>query len=612
MPEFRGIRALALVVLAYGAGTVSAQDFALDEQPVEVEVINIGALTLASPTPAQPALLLPRPHLPHEQNAESAGSASVLLGDIPFNSGTNAANAYTSLWERIRASYGMQDLDSPLVKDWENWYASRPDYVARMVARAERYLYYIVEEVEKRGMPAEIALLPMIESAYNPNAYSTSHASGIWQFIPSTGKLYGLRQTWWQDERRDVLAATRAALDYLEKLYAMFGSWELALASYNWGEGAVSRAVQRNEARGLGTDYLSLDMPAETRNYIPKLMAVKNIITRPESYGLTLAEVQNQPYFAVVTTDRHIDVKLAAKLAEMPVEEFQALNPSHNRPVIRADSSQPILLPADRADIFQTKLQTYGESLTTWQSYTIEKGERIERIAQRFGIALSRLKEINGIPARLRNLVGLTILVPAAGDRPGGDIAAAGFAASVVAPVVGPAAVAAQAAKHVVKAGETLAGIARRYQLSVAQLAAANGIRNGKIRAGQSLDLGVAGKRVAATSKQAPAAKRSAAPRRAAADTATTTARSTGPNTRGGATGKSGAHVAKNATAKDRARVTEDDQTRSQVAKDSAGPVPAARVSTDRTRLDEHDKANARAAADDKDRTRVALARRSD
>ncbi|MPZ44215.1 MAG: LysM peptidoglycan-binding domain-containing protein [Betaproteobacteria bacterium] len=291
-------------------------------------------------------------------------------------------------------------------------------------------------------------------------------------------------------------------------------------------------------------------MPAETRNYIPKLMAVKNIVTRPESHGLTLAEVQNRPYFAVVTTDQHIDVKLAAKLADTPVEEFQALNPSHNRPVIRADTSQPILLPADRAEVFQTNLQTHGESLTSWQSYTIKKGDRIERIAQRFGIALSRLKAINSIPARLRSLVGLTILVPAAGDQAGSDIAAAGFAAPVVAPVAGPAAVAVQAAKHVVKAGETLAGIARRYRLSVAQLAATNGIRNGKIRAGQSLNLGVSGRQVAATGKKTPAAKRAVSN---TTKSTKPTARSNGPVARGRAASKDSPRVAKDA--KDGTRV---------------------------------------------------------
>ena len=489
MRETTATRALAALALTCSASAGFSQALTPDDPNIEPEVVEVRAAALLPRTvPAQPALLLPRPHIPNDA-AGNAGPGYLNLGDIPFNAAASATEQ-ANLWERIRASFALQELPSPLVKDWESWYASRPDYVARMVARAERYLYYIVEEVEKRGMPSEIALLPMIESAYNPKAYSTAHASGIWQFIPSTGKNYGLKQNWWQDERRDVLAATRAALDYLEKLYEMFGSWELALASYNWGEGAVGRAVQRNEAKGLRTDYMSLDMPAETRNYIPKLMAVKNIIARPESFGLTLADVQNRPYFTVVSTDKHIDVKVAAKLANMPVEEFQALNPSHNRPVIRAETSQQILLPTDRAETFQSNLQSHDRPLTSWQSYRIEQGDRIERIAQRFGIALSQLKEVNSIPARLRSLVGLTILVPSAGESAGGDIAAAGFAAPLIAPVAGPAAAAAQAAKHVVKAGETLASIAQRYKLSVAQLAARNGIHNGRIRAGQTLALG--------------------------------------------------------------------------------------------------------------------------
>ena len=244
--------------------------------------------------------------------------------------------APTSLWQRIRNGFGLPDIASPLVREQEEWFANRPDYIKRTVARSSRYLYYIVEEVEKRGMPSEIALLPIIESAYNPVAYSRAHASGIWQFIPSTGKLYGLQQNFWYDGRRDVMAATNAALDYLEKLYDMFGSWDLALASYNWGEGAVARAIAKNLAKGLPTDYQSLTMPNETRYYIPKLQAVKNIIANPAQYGIELAEVPNQPYFVAVTTTKHIDVKLAAKLADVPLDEFVSLNPGYSRPVIKA------------------------------------------------------------------------------------------------------------------------------------------------------------------------------------------------------------------------------------------------------------------------------------
>ncbi|MGE5027802.1 MAG: transglycosylase SLT domain-containing protein, partial [Betaproteobacteria bacterium] len=242
----------------------------------------------------------------------------------------------TDLWERIRNGFTLQEVDTPLVQSHVAWYANRPDYVRRMVERSQLYLYHIVEEVEKRGMPTEIALLPMIESAFNPKALSRSRASGIWQFIPSTGKDFGLKQDWWYDGRRDVTAATDAALDYLQKLHDMFDSWELALAAYNWGEGSVQRAIAKNQRMGLPTDYLSLKMPAETRNYLPKLMAVKRIVMDPEASGLTLASIPNRPYFATVTTKRHIDVAVAARLAEIPLQEFVSLNPAHNRPVINA------------------------------------------------------------------------------------------------------------------------------------------------------------------------------------------------------------------------------------------------------------------------------------
>ncbi len=411
------------------ASAVLGQSFTADEPTVETEIIDIRGLALFPPPSSTRSALMPIPHHPALHGADiDPGVAHIVLGDIPFSASPGTAVSAASLWERIRSRFTLGDLASPLVKDWENWYASRPDYVSRMIARGERYLFYVVEEVEKRGMPAEIALLPMIESAYNPSAYSRAHASGMWQFIPSTGKTYGLKQNWWQDERRDVLAATRAALDYLEKLYEMFGSWELALASYNWGEGAVGRAIQRNESRGMRTDYLSLDMPAETRNYLPKLMAVKNLIARPENYGLALAEVLNHPYFAVVTTERNIDVKLAAQFAEMPIEDFLALNPSHNRPVIRAENNQPILLPADRVERFHTNREAHNEPLVSWQSYTISKQDTLEKISVRFGIAPAQLKEVNSLAARARNLAGLTILVPTTREKSDSDIAAAGFA----------------------------------------------------------------------------------------------------------------------------------------------------------------------------------------
>jgi len=321
-----------------------------------------------------------------------------------------------NLWHRIRAGFRLPDMDGALVESQEQWYVSNPDYVARMIERGSHFLYHVVEEVERRRMPTEIVLLPMIESAYNPQAYSRSHASGMWQFMPSTGKKYGLRQNFWYDGRRDVLAATSAALDYLEKLHGDFGDWNLALAAYNWGEGAVSRAIARNQARGLPTDYESLPMPLETRKYLPKLQAVKNIVANPGHYGIALLDIPNQPYFATVTTLRHIDVQLAASLAEMSLEEFRFLNPAHNKPVIKADGSEAIVLPIEKTAVFEKNLETHDRPLVSWQAYTLKRSDRPEKIASKHGMTLAELKEVNGIPARRNIVAGQTVLVPMRGD----------------------------------------------------------------------------------------------------------------------------------------------------------------------------------------------------
>ncbi|BBP01133.1 transglycosylase SLT domain-containing protein [Sulfuriferula nivalis] len=301
------------------------------------------------------------------------------------------------LWDRIRSGFGMDTMDSPLVQAHINWYAQRPDYVRRTVERSRRYLYHILGEVEKRGMPTEIALLPMVESAFNPMAYSPSHASGIWQFIPSTGKDFGLKQNGWYDGRRDIIAATDAALDYLSKLHDEFGTWELALAAYNCGEGCVTRAIAKNQAQGLPTDYLSLNLPMETRHYVPKLLAVKQIIADPASVGINLDSIPDQAYFTTVMLNKSIDVSLAAKLANMPVNEFISLNPAFNKPVVRSDTPTQLLLPVDKADTFSNNLQNYDKPLVSWQAYSAKIGERIGTIAKKFNVSVAWLKEHNPI-----------------------------------------------------------------------------------------------------------------------------------------------------------------------------------------------------------------------
>lgn len=391
------------------------------------------------------------------------------------------------LWDRIRMGFALKDMDTPLVQEHENWYANRPDYVQRMVERSQRYLFHIVEEVEKRGMPTEVALLPMIESAFNPKAYSRAHASGIWQFIPSTGKHFGLQQNWWYDGRRDIMAATNAALDYLQKLHDMFGSWELALSAYNWGEGNVMRAVARNEAKGLPTDFLSLRMPPETRNYLPKLLAVKHIVANPEAYGLALAPIPNQPYFTKVATDKHIDLALAARLAEMPMDEFTSLNPAHNRPVINSKDADYLLLPVDKVETFTSNLENYDKPLVSWGSYTLSRGEKLDKVARKFSLSVARLKEINGISGN-RRLAGGTLLVPlgqhAAANRDGSLSGNFAVRDEPEAP-----AAAGKRLVHAVKKGDTLFSIAQRYAVSPEQIKSLNRLKNNRVAVGQKLVL---------------------------------------------------------------------------------------------------------------------------
>lgn len=392
----------------------------------------------------------------------------------------------SDIWGRIRKGFAMPDLEGTLVDDRTQWYAARPDYMERMVGRSSRYLYHIVEELERRNMPTELALLPFVESAFNPQAESTAKAAGMWQFIPSTGKTYNLKQNMFRDERRDVLASTDAALDYLSRLYDMFGDWHLALAAYNWGEGAVSRAIARNQARGLPTDYASLTMPNETRYYVPKLQAVKNIIANPAAYGVKLPDIPDHPYFVTVTTSRDIDVALAAKLANMPLDEFKALNPSFNRPVILGAANPQILLPFDNAERFQYNLNTYRGGLSTWTAISVDSRERVESLAARLNVDADTLREINRIPKGMRLKAGSTVMIPRT-DRHDQDISASlvDTAMLAVEPDVP------DARRVVVKAGrkDTVSSVAHRYGVSVRQVQSWNKLSGSKLVAGQSLVL---------------------------------------------------------------------------------------------------------------------------
>ncbi|MCU0803760.1 MAG: transglycosylase SLT domain-containing protein [Burkholderiales bacterium] len=334
------------------------------------------------------------------------------LGRVPVVDLTERPD---DLWERIRNGFAIPNLDGPLVVERQAWYAQRPAQLKIMVERSRRYLYYIVEELERRGMPTELALLPMVESAYNPMAYSPAHASGLWQFIPSTGKTYKLEQNWWYDARRDIIASTHAALDYLQFLYEMHGDWHLALASYNWGENAVARAIEKNRKAGLPTDYASLSMPDETRYYVPRLQALENLVANPVAAGIDLDPIPNRPYFVTVTLTRDIDLRVAAKLAEMQVEELVRLNPGHNRPVIETSVAPTLVLPADRAERFARNLADHDKPLSSWTTYAAKSGDRVERVAAAHGMTLDRFLAVNGLTRNARLSPGQPLLVPVKG-----------------------------------------------------------------------------------------------------------------------------------------------------------------------------------------------------
>jgi membrane-bound lytic murein transglycosylase D len=399
-----------------------------------------------------------------------------------------------NLWLRIQAGYGMPDITSLHTTKFENWYASKPDYVEKMMARTERYLFYVVEEVQKRGMPTEIALLPMIESAYNPNAYSRSHAAGIWQFIPSTGKHFGLKQNWWVDNRRHVTAATQAALDYLEKLHHQFGSWDLALAAYNAGEGTVGRAIIKNQKNGKPTDYQSLNLPIETEQYVPKLQAIKNIVTNPEQYGLSIAIIPNQAYFDEIETPYQIDAKLAAKFAEISHEEFLLLNPSYNRPVIASrNNAHQLLLPINSIETFENNLNAHNDSLISWKVYNAKNGERLADIAKQFDMSIHQLRHVNDLPKTTRLTKNLNILVPAKSSLPN-QINVAKLAdqktnTSTPQPLI-----------HKIKRGETLSLLAKKYGTNTKTLMRINQLKSTRVKAGQIIK--VSGKPVREKTKK--------------------------------------------------------------------------------------------------------------
>ena len=424
-------------------------------------------LSTTSPSTTSVPVLIPDP----AQNQQGQVQGGPLQTLTPGRTGSRQvaeAEPPKELWDRIRRGFAMPDLQGELVTEREQWYASRPEYIQRMTGRSSKYLFHIVEELERRQMPTELALLPFIESAFNPQAVSSAKAAGMWQFMPATGKDFALKQNVFRDDRRDVLASTRAALDYLQKLHRMFGDWHLALAAYNWGEGSVGRAIAKNQKLGLGTSYSELSMPAETRQYVPKLQAVKNIVANPQAYSAELPLIENHPYFQQVQITRDIDVVLAARLADVKLEDFKALNPSAHRPVILAAGTPQILLPWDNATVFQRNFDAHGKGqYASWTAWTAPSTMNPTEAARRTGMAESDLRSINNIPPRMLIKAGSTLLVPRSGTS---EIDVTSHVADNGHVSLAPEIVTRRTTVRARK-GESVATIAKRYGLSSTSVA---------------------------------------------------------------------------------------------------------------------------------------------
>ena len=453
-----------------------------------------------SPPPAQRLTLQPMAIVP----VTPGGDAD--RGPLPGNATVDSHSAadaaitgispmlrpadYGDLFDRIRAGFKLPDAAHAAVDRELEWYAGNPEYLGRAFGRADLYLYHIVTELEARGMPLELALLPVVESAFEPYAYSPSRASGLWQFIPDTGSRYNLKQDWWYDGRRDVIESTRAALDYLQALNAEFnGDWLLAIAAYNCGEMNVERAVARNQAAGLPTDFWNLKLPAETRAYVPKLLAMGRVVAHPERYGLTFNKIPNQPYFAKVDTQSQISMHVAAEIAGLTDAELYELNPAFHRWATDPTGPFYLLVPADTAEAFRTSVvQLNADQRLNVRAYDVHKGDTMNLVAKRFHTSPEVLRELNDLPPKGRLLVGSAVKVPSDSNLlPAKALRAAAL-------VDGREHRSRrQRSRVVVRRGETLWAIAHKHGVDVNALALMNGMQPTTVlRTGQRLRLATA------------------------------------------------------------------------------------------------------------------------
>ncbi|MBK7363611.1 MAG: transglycosylase SLT domain-containing protein [Nitrosomonas sp.] len=396
-------------------------------------------------------------------------------------------NNVGDLWSRVRRGFSMPELHGYEVRQNENSYTRHQKFIDHIVEQSSRYLFHIVEEVERRKMPTEIALLPIIESAFNPVAYSHRHASGLWQFVPATGRAYGLEQNWWHDDRRDVIAATNAALDYLQKLHRMFGDWKLTVAAYNWGEGALKRSIEENHGGDLKVNFHDLQLPTETKNHVAKLIAIRNIIANPSQYGVKLKPLPNRPYFKQVKITQHMDVKLAAELADLPEHEFNALNPAYHRPVIRIkDKPRTLLLPVASVKTFEANLENYDKSLVSWRVYRVKENETLDDLSIKYRVDISELAEVNGLSEFDTIDERQTLLVPRKRNRNDSDERQFVAQQRIFSELYMQQPVKVSPIIHIVQKGDTLYDIAKRYSVDVKALKSWNGNKD-RLAIGQKL-----------------------------------------------------------------------------------------------------------------------------
>jgi membrane-bound lytic murein transglycosylase D len=411
---------------------------------------------------------------------DPAAAAAITPVEVPYVPLRDPVVEQSDLLARLREGFAWPpEAARPAIARQLDWYSHHQQYLDRVFQRADLYLYYIVDELERRDMPAELALLPIVESAFDPFAYSDGRAAGLWQFIPGTGKRFGLEQNWWFDGRRDVLESTRAALDYLEAMHEQFDDWLLAIAGYNAGEGNVERARRRAQAAGKSGDFWSISqyLPAETQTYVPRLLAVRQLVADPLKYGISLPAVTNSRRFAVVDTGSQIDMALAAELAGIDTNELYQLNPGVNRWATDPDGPHRLLVPAEQAAAFEAALASLGDSeRVRWTKHEVKKGETIGALADKYQTTVAVLREVNGLRSNALH-AGQSLLIPAA------KASASGYALSADGRAARAQSVtrSGQRREHEVQPGETLWSISREYGIDMRTLASWNSMAPGDV-----------------------------------------------------------------------------------------------------------------------------------